>query len=94
MVIGKGVAELLGASVGTELSILTESNEIKQYIVVGIFNSESSIYNADMILMNLNAARDFFNIPNDKVTDLMVYVSPVDTCNKSRFSKLGSSTDS
>ena len=82
VVIGKGVAELLGASVGTELSILTESNEIKQYIVVGIFNSESSIYNADMILMNLNAARDFFNMPNDKVTDLMVYVSQVDAATK------------
>jgi ABC-type lipoprotein release transport system permease subunit len=82
VVIGKGVAELLGASVGTELSILTESNQIKQYIVVGIFNSESSIYNADMILMNLNAARDFFNIPSDQVTDLMVYVVPVDASSK------------
>ncbi len=78
VVIGKGVAELLGASVGTELSIISESNQVKRYTVVGIFNSESGIYNADMILMNLNAARDFFNIPNDKVTDLMVYVTPVD----------------
>ncbi len=88
VVIGKGVAELLGASVGTELSILTESNEIKRYIVVGIFNSESSIYNADTILMNLNAARDFFNIPDDKVTDLMVYVIPVDTETKSSLVNL------
>jgi ABC-type lipoprotein release transport system permease subunit len=78
VVIGKGVAELLGASVGTELSIMTEYNQVKRYTVVGVFNSESGIYNADMILMNLNAARDFFNIPNDKVTDLMVYVTPVD----------------
>ena len=78
IVIGKGVAELLGAKVGTELSILTEFNQIKQYTVVGIFNSESGIYNSDMILMNLNAARDFFNIPSDKVTDLMVYVNSVD----------------
>ena len=35
-----------------------------------------------MILMNLNAARDFFNIPSDKVTDLMVYVTPVDAKTK------------
>ena len=82
VVIGKGVAELLGAHVGTQLSILTESNEIKQYTVVGIFNSESSIYNADMILMNLNDARGFFSIPDDKVTDLMVYVTPVDAQTK------------
>ena len=78
VVIGKGVAELLGANVGTELSILTEYNQIKRYTIVGIFNSESGIYNADMILMNLNAAREFFNVPNDKVTDLLVYVTPVD----------------
>ena len=83
VVIGKGVAELLGAKVGTELSILTEFNQIKQYTVVGIFNSESGIYNSDMILMNLNAARDFFNIPSDKVTDLMVYVNPADVNIKS-----------
>jgi ABC-type lipoprotein release transport system permease subunit len=78
VVIGKGVAELLGAKVGTELSILTEFNQIKQYTVVGIFNSESGIYSSDMILMNLNAAREFFNIPSDKVTDFMVYVNPAD----------------
>jgi len=82
VVIGKGVAELLGANVGSELSILTESNQVKRYTVVGIFNSESGIYNADMILMNLNAAREFFNIPNDKVTDIMVYVTPTDVNTK------------
>ncbi len=83
IVIGKGVAELLGANVGSELSILTEFNQIKQYTVVGIFNSESGIYSSDMILMNLNAARDFFNIPADKVTDLMVYVNQPDASIKS-----------
>lgn len=82
VVLGRGVADLLGADVGTVLSILTESNEIKRYNIVGIFNSESSIYNADMILMNLNTAREFFKVPDDKVTDLMVYVTPVDAADK------------
>ena len=82
VVIGKGVAQLLGAEVGTVLSIVTESNNIKQYNVVGIFNSESSIYSADLILMNLESARQFFGIPEDKVTDLMVYVSSVDASTK------------
>jgi len=76
IVIGKGVAELLGANIGSELSIVTESNKIKKFEIAGIFSSESGIYSADMILMNLNAARDFFNIPQDKATDLMVYVRP------------------
>jgi ABC-type lipoprotein release transport system permease subunit len=82
IVIGKGVAQLLGANVGTVLSIVTESNNIKQYNVVGVFNSESSIYSADLILMNLESARQFFDIPEDKVTDLMVYVSSVDASAK------------
>ncbi len=83
IVIGKGVAQLLGAEVGTVLSIVTETNNIKQYNVVGVFSSESSIYSADLILMNLQSAREFFNVPDDKVTDLMVYVSPVDAATKS-----------
>ena len=78
IVIGKGVAELLGADVGTVLSVLTESNVIRQYNVIGIFNSESSIYSADMILMNLESAREFFSVPEDKVTDLMVYLDSED----------------
>lgn len=81
VVIGKAVADLLGARVGSVLTILTESNQPKEYLVVGIFNSESSIYNADMILMNLNEAREFFNMPDDKTTDLLVYVSSVDPAN-------------
>jgi ABC-type lipoprotein release transport system permease subunit len=78
VVIGKAVADLLGARVGSILTILTESNQARQYLVVGIFNSESSIYSADMILMNINEARVFFNMPEDKVTDLLVYVTNVD----------------
>jgi ABC-type lipoprotein release transport system permease subunit len=82
VVIGKAVADLLGANVGTVLTILTETNQPRQYTVVGVFNSESSIYNADMILMNINDARVFFNVPDNKVTDIMVYVSDIDPVTK------------
>ena len=88
VVIGKGVADLLGANVGTVLSILTESNKIMRFTVAGVFNSESSIYSADMILMNLNAAREFFSIPDGKVTDLMVYVPQVDAATKTSLINL------
>jgi ABC-type lipoprotein release transport system permease subunit len=78
IVVGKAVADLIGAEVGSTLTILTESNEPKQYVVAGIFNSQSSIYNADMIVMNINDARDFFKVPAGEVTDLKVYVSQID----------------
>jgi ABC-type lipoprotein release transport system permease subunit len=78
VVIGRAVADLIGAEVGNVLTILTESNQARQYDVIGVFNSESSIYNADMILMNKNDARAFFDVPEDVVTDLLVYTEDVD----------------
>jgi len=77
VVIGKAVADLTGARVGSWLAILTESNQVRQYKVRGVFSSESSIYNADMILMSENDARLFFGIPEGKVTDLLVYTEDV-----------------
>jgi lipoprotein-releasing system permease protein len=83
IVIGKGVAALLGAKVGNNITILIESNQFMQFKVVGIFNSESSIYNADTVVMNINDARRFFDVPEGQVTDLLVYVSNVDPAHKS-----------
>jgi ABC-type lipoprotein release transport system permease subunit len=77
VVIGKAVAQLLDAKVGSGLTILTESNKVFQYEVVGVFDSQSSVYNADMILMNINDARSFFNVPQGKATDLAVYTNDV-----------------
>jgi len=85
VVIGSAIADLLGAEVGSTLSILTESNRVRQYLVVGVFNAESSIYNADMILMNIDDARAFFNVPEGMVTDLFVYVSSVDSNSYTRL---------
>lgn len=73
-VLGKGVAELIGAEVGNLLTIITESNQARQYMVVGIFNSESMIVNADTILISKDNARIFFDIPEGKATDLMVFI--------------------
>jgi ABC-type lipoprotein release transport system permease subunit len=78
VVIGRAVADLIGAEVGNVLTILAESNQAWQYEVVGVFSSESSIYSADMILMNKNNARTFFDVPEDTVTDLLVYTEDVD----------------
>jgi ABC-type lipoprotein release transport system permease subunit len=81
VVIGKAVADMLGTKVGETLSILSESNQVHQYVVKGIFDTESSIYNADMIIMSLNGARSFFGVPADQVTDITVYINNVDKAN-------------
>jgi ABC-type lipoprotein release transport system permease subunit len=77
VVLGKGLAVLIGAKVGNTLNIITESNIARQYTIVGIFNSESGIINADTIIMNKEDARSFFNVPEDKATDLLVYTEEV-----------------
>ena len=73
VVLGKAVADLIGAKVGNLLTIVTESNQVRQYTIVGIFNSESLIVNADTILMSKDDARSFFAVPEDRATDLVVY---------------------
>jgi len=78
IVIGKAVADLTGAKVGSLLIIRTESHQVREYEVKGIFSTEASIYNADMILMNKEEARLFFDIPDGMATDLLVYVEEVD----------------
>ena len=77
VVIGKAIADLMGAKVGDVLSILSESNQAHQYEIIGIFSSKSSIYNSDMILMSKRDARFFFDAPEDEVTDLLVYTNNV-----------------
>ena len=75
IVIGQAVADLVGAKVGSSMSILTESVQAQQYKIVGIFDSASNIYSADMIVMNINDARTLFNVPEDKITDIAIYLS-------------------
>lgn len=78
VVIGKAVAGLLGAKVGNTLSIISESNQIHTFKIVGVFNSESGIYNSDTILMTKSDARLFFEVPEGKATDLLIYIKDVD----------------
>jgi ABC-type lipoprotein release transport system permease subunit len=83
IVIGKAVADLIGAEVGSRLTILTEFNVPQEFTVVGVFNSESGIYSADTILMDIKDARKFFGVPADKVTDILIYMSELDSNAKS-----------
>lgn len=76
VVVGKLLAGLLNLKIGDSIVFLSESIEAKRYQVIGIFSDESSIYTADMIVMLIEDARDFFKIPSDYATDLLVYVNP------------------
>jgi ABC-type lipoprotein release transport system permease subunit len=75
IVVGKLLANLLNLKVGDNVIFLNEAIQAKKYQVIGIFSDQSSIYTADMIIMSIEDARDFFNIPNGYASDLCVYIN-------------------
>jgi putative ABC transport system permease protein len=74
IVIGKLIAGILNVGVGDDIILLSESVEAMRFHVVGVFSDSSSIYTADMMLMSIEDAKEFFSIPDGYVTDLAVYV--------------------
>ncbi|MEM3039867.1 MAG: ABC transporter permease [Candidatus Methanomethylicaceae archaeon] len=74
IVIGKLIAGLLNVKVGDDIILLSESVEANKFHVVGLFSDASSIYTADMIVMSIQDARQFFRMPDGYVTDFAVYV--------------------
>ncbi|MCQ5376825.1 MAG: ABC transporter permease [Candidatus Methanomethylicia archaeon] len=76
VVVGKLIAGMLKVKVGDDMILLSESVDANKFHVVGVFSDESSIYTADMIVMCLSDANDFFKMPEGMVTDLCVYVEP------------------
>ncbi|MEM3433693.1 MAG: FtsX-like permease family protein, partial [Candidatus Methanomethyliaceae archaeon] len=67
-------AGLLNVKVGDDIILLSESVEANKFHVVGLFSDASSIYTADMIVMSIQDARQFFRMPDGYVTDFAVYV--------------------
>jgi len=75
IVIGELIAGMLKVEVGDDIILLSESIDATRFHVVGIFSGDSSIYTADMIVMALADANNFFKMSLGEVTDLCVYVN-------------------
>lgn len=74
VVIGQLIAGILDVKAGDDMILLSESVEAKRFHIVGVFSDDSSIYTADMIVMSLDDANEFFRMEDGMVTDLCVYV--------------------
>ena len=48
---------------------------LKSFLSSGTFNGETSMVTDDLIIMDLNAARDLFGVQDDQITDLLVDVA-------------------
>ncbi len=73
---------LLGEEVGKNLdlgnrrrfSLFRPDLSLKSFVSVGAFESSTALLTADLIVMDLAAARDLFAIPDGEVTDVLVNV--------------------
>jgi len=80
MVIGQGIVDLMATSaipqqvvVGTVLSLITFDDELIEFEVIGIFESDSKIYSYDMILIDSQSAREVLGYTNDTCTDIAIW---------------------
>lgn len=74
-VIGEGAMEALDLQGKSVFSFFRPDLSLKPFAVAGVFKKESNPGTYDMILTDLQSARDLFKIPADHATDLLVSVS-------------------
>lgn len=76
----KNVA-VIGSQVGNSLNIklndevqIAEVHAVYSFTVIGVFDSDVSLFTSDLILIDMETSRDFLDLPPDTVTDLCVYL--------------------
>ena len=56
-------------------SLFRPDLSLKSFTVVGLFSQQTDLLTNDLLVMNLDDARDLFSLPPSVVTDLCVYVA-------------------
>ncbi|HTY76120.1 MAG TPA: ABC transporter permease [Candidatus Nanoarchaeia archaeon] len=75
-IVGKNIADSLNLKLGDVLTLETQSGiENYSFTITGIFSTNVNLYTSDLILVNINAAEQFFSENPGCVTDLCVYVT-------------------
>ena len=73
-VIGKAFAHANSAGVGDRIRLRSPLGRDTEFVVVGVFSSPVQIYTADLMLVSLRDAREFFGYLDGEASDLCVYV--------------------
>ncbi|ORJ62387.1 ABC transporter permease [Geothermobacter hydrogeniphilus] len=72
--VGQGVAEMRDVEVGDDLILIDGDNLGVSLEVVGVFAAESRLLTNDLIVLEDEALRQFFRLPEGEATDLAVQV--------------------
>jgi ABC-type lipoprotein release transport system permease subunit len=73
--IGKGVSEVRYAGTGGKIYLIDSKGIVTAFNVVGVFTSESNILTNDLILLDNDDIKEFFGMPSDMATDIIVEVN-------------------
>ncbi len=76
-VIGSQAAQALGVKLNDQVRI-AEVHAVYSFKVIGIFDSDVSVFASDLILVDIATSRDFLDIDADTVTDICVYLDSKD----------------
>lgn len=74
-VIGRSVHEILALGSRRTFSLFRPDLTLKSLKVTGVFSQATDLLTNDLIVMNLEDARDLFDIPPTMATDLCIYVA-------------------
>jgi len=75
VVIGRSVHDILELGERRIFSLFRPDLSLKSFTVVGLFSQQTDLLTNDLLVMNLDDARDLFSLPPSVVTDLCVYVA-------------------
>jgi ABC-type lipoprotein release transport system permease subunit len=79
-VIGKAFASVFSAGAGDRIELADTLGNASEFEIVGIFGTSVEIYAADLIVVPLDTAREYFGYGADEVSDICVYLDdPVNT---------------
>jgi len=73
-VVGNYLAKVFDLETNDILVLYDQSQQPHNFTVNGIFSMDVNLYTSDLILINLNDSRNFFNVSAEEATDLCVYV--------------------
>lgn len=76
-VIGSQAAQALGVELNDQVRI-AEVHAVYSFKVIGIFDSDVSMFTSDLILIDIATSRDFLDIDTDSITDICVYLDNKD----------------
>jgi len=72
--VGSGITEIFGAEIGDQLVLIDSRDQNRLYEITGRFKTASNLLTNDLIMMQEESLRDFFDIPHGLATDIAVEV--------------------